>query len=257
MRGELTLSLGTLFAFLLVLTRMAGVFVFIPMPTSRTGADMAKIVLSVSVTLAMYPIWPKVDATGPMLGRMTGWILQEAALGTAIGLTVAFVSEAFQFAAQMLALQAGYSFASTIDPQTQADSGVLQMFGSLAAGLLFFSLGFDAEILRACAASLNAHPPGTFLIARPTADAIIHLGAGIFSVGLRLAMPLIAMLIMIDIALALLGRINAQLQLLSLAFPIKMLATLVMLAWLTALFPRMFRGYGMEMLTTVRSVAGF
>jgi flagellar biosynthesis protein FliR len=41
--------------------------------------------------------------------------------------------------------------------------------------------------------------------------------------------------------LALLGRINAQLQLLTLAFPAKMLTTLIMLSWLSATFPRVLR----------------
>jgi flagellar biosynthesis protein FliR len=38
-----------------------------------------------------------------------------------------------------------------------------------------------------------------------------------------------------------LGRINAQLQLLTLAFPAKMLTTLIMLSWLSATFPRVLR----------------
>ena len=48
-----------------------------------------------------------------------------------------------------------------------------------------------------------------------------------FSVGLRLALPVVALLVMVDVALALLGRLNPQLQLLSLAFPVKMLTALL------------------------------
>ena len=46
---------------------------------------------------------------------------------------------------------------------------------------------------------------------------------------------------MVDVALALLGRINSQLQLLSLAFPAKMLTALVLLSWMSAMFPRILR----------------
>ena len=55
---------------------------------------------------------------------------------------------------------------------------------------------------------------------------------------MRLALPVVALLVMVDVALALLGRLNAQLQLLSLAFPAKMLTALAMLSWVAALFPR-------------------
>jgi flagellar biosynthetic protein FliR len=67
------------------------------------------------------------------------------------------------------------------------------------------------------------------------------LGAILFSVGVRLALPVVALLVMLDVALALLGRLNAQLQLLSLAFPVKMLTALVVLSWAAAVFPRVMR----------------
>ncbi len=62
-----------------------------------------------------------------------------------------------------------------------------------------------------------------------------------FSTGLRLAMPVIVLLMLVDIALALLGRIHEQLQLLTLAFPVKMLATLAFLAVIAVFFLPVFR----------------
>ncbi|SPE39825.1 Type III secretion system inner membrane R protein (fragment) [Candidatus Sulfopaludibacter sp. SbA3] len=67
---------------------------------------------------------------------------------------------------------------------------------------------------------------------------MIRLAADLFSVGVRLALPVVALLVMVDVALALLGRLNSQLQLLSLAFPAKMLIALLVLSWIAALFPR-------------------
>ena len=48
--------------------------------------------------------------------------------------------------------------------------------------------------------------------------------------------PLLALLLLVDIALALLGRSTRNCNLLSLAFPVKMLAALVVLAWLAVCF---------------------
>jgi flagellar biosynthetic protein FliR len=59
-----------------------------------------------------------------------------------------------------------------------------------------------------------------------------------FSVGVRLALPVVALLVLVDFALALLGRLNQQMQLLALAFPAKMLTALVVLSWVMVLFPR-------------------
>jgi flagellar biosynthetic protein FliR len=63
-----------------------------------------------------------------------------------------------------------------------------------------------------------------------------------FSTGLRLALPVVAVLVMADISLALLGRVNSQLQLLTIAFPVKMAVGLCILGWLAVLMPALLRG---------------
>ena len=78
-------------------------------------------------------------------------------LGIGIGLSVAFATEAFSVGAQVIGLQAGYSFASTVDPQTQADSTVLVVLAQLAAGLLFFSMGMDRDIIRSSRAASSSN----------------------------------------------------------------------------------------------------
>jgi flagellar biosynthetic protein FliR len=100
------------------------------------------------------------------------------------------------------------------------------------------TLGLDRQILRLFALSLEKVPAGAWVFGRSSAETLIRLTSSLFSVGVRLAMPVVALLVMVDVALALMGRLNAQLQLLSLAFPAKMLIALLVLSWIAALFPR-------------------
>lgn len=255
MPSNLSLSLSTVYGFILVLARMSGALVFVPIPGVKDGPLAAKAVLSISVTLALFPLWPAIN--GEMqIGRLVGWLVAEAALGATLGLVVAFISEAVVLSMQIAGLQAGYAYASVVDPNTQADSGVLLVFAQLMSGLLFFALGFDREVIKILARSLVAHPPGTFALTRPMAEQILRLGADVFIIGLRLAMPVVALLALVDISLALLGRINAQLQLLTLAFPIKMLAALLLLTWVVALLPGIYRSHGELMLGTAGNLVG-
>jgi len=177
-------------------------------------------------------------------------------VGIAIGMTVAIVLEAFSFSAQMLGLQAGFAYASTIDPNTEADSGILLVISQLIAGMLFFVLGLDREILRLFALSLERVPAGTYSFGPSTVSTLIHLGANLFSVGTRLAMPVVALLVMVDVALALMGRLNQQLQLLSLAFPAKMLTALLVLSWIAVLFPRVMWLFSAQAWTAARQMLG-
>jgi flagellar biosynthetic protein FliR len=179
----------------------------------------------------------------------------EAAFGLTIGLVMSFVVEAFIMFGQIVGLQAGYSFASTIDPSTQADAGVLIVLAQTVAGLLFFATGLHREAVRIIVASLETLPPGSFSISSGAASLVIRLSSGIFSVGLQLALPAIALLLMVDIALALLGRINQHLQLLTLAFPGKMLASLALLAGMAGVLPRVYRDFAARLLEALPALA--
>jgi flagellar biosynthetic protein FliR len=145
-------------------------------------------------------------------------------------------------------LQAGYGYSLTVDPTSQTDASMLQVIMALVSGLLFFTLGIDRDVIRVLAASLERFPAGTWHLTAAGADGIVRLGSGMFSSGLRLALPVVALLLLIDVALALLSRMQQQLQILSVAFPIKMLAALVLLAALAPVMPRLFSSSAAHML---------
>jgi len=251
---ELISSPGLLLGFLFVLSRVAGIFVFAPVPGMKNGPDILRVLFSLAITVALYPLWPRVPETNQSISFIVAAIFAEAAFGLAIGLAVSFTLEALQMAAQVMGVQAGYGYASTIDPATQADSPVLLVFAQLFSGLLFFATGLDREIIRACALSLQTMPPGAFTVTAGLAHSLVNLSSGIFSIGMRLALPAVALLGMLDLSLALLGRVNSQLQLLTLAFPVKMLAALVLLAFTGVLFSRMFSVYSGQVLETIRHI---
>jgi flagellar biosynthetic protein FliR len=256
MPAELALSTGTLFAFLLVLVRVGGALIFVPLPGVKSAPEPIRVALALGFTLALFGQWPRVDTASLSPAVLAGWVAAEAAVGIAIGVSVAVILEAFTLAAQVLGLQAGYAYASTIDPNTEADSGILLVFAQLMTGLLFFAMGLDREVIRLFARSLSRVPPGAYIFGRVSADRLIHLGSLVFSVGVRLALPVVALLIMVDVALALLGRLNAQLQLLSLAFPAKMLVALLLLSWLAAIFPVLLRELSGQAWITVHRMLG-
>ncbi len=77
---------------------------------------------------------------------------------------VSFITEFLTFGAQILGLQAGYGYASVVDPTTQADSDVLPVLAQLTGGLLFFTTGLHRYVISAFAASLERYPPGQFAV---------------------------------------------------------------------------------------------
>lgn len=255
MRAEFTFSLPTLFGFLLVLARLSGIFVFVPLPGIKNGPEPVRAMLAMAFTFALFPYWPSVDLSSMGIGVLLGHMVSEAALGIAIGVVVAVITEGLALAGQIVSLQAGYGYASMVDPTTNSDSSVLVVFGQLAAGLLFFTLGLDREVLRIFALSLQTNPPGQIVLSADTAKLMINTLSQMFTLGLRLALPVVALLVLVDVALALMGRINSHLQMLTLAFPAKMMAALALLAVTLMGAPSLYRGYAQSLLAVARVIA--
>jgi flagellar biosynthesis protein FliR len=252
MHAELHVPASLLIAFLLVLARMTGVFIFVPMPWKDAGPGMSRIALGLGSTLALFPRWPAVPADSLTFGTTLAMVLSDAALGAAIGLMVEFLSEALTFGAQTIAMQAGYGYASIIDPVSQADSDVLPVLAQLLGTLFFFSAGLHRYLIQVFADSLERFPPGSFSLSPGLAREVIRLGTGIFSTGLKLALPIVGLLLMTDITLGLLGRISPQLHLGMHSFPAKMLVTLVALASILVLAPALYTRYADEVFASIR-----
>jgi flagellar biosynthetic protein FliR len=253
----LGLPLSTIYAFLLVLARVAGLVAFLTIPVFRNAPMIFRAVLAFATTIALFPVWPHLPDVSPSIGQLTVWAFSEMGFGLVAGLAVAFLNEGFQVGAQVLGMPAGFGYAQTIDPNSQADSSVLQVMTMLATGLLFFSLGLDGVLLRILAGSFQKYPAGSWSLSEASLDSMIHLGAGMFSLGIRVALPVVALLLLIDVALALLGRMQQQLHLLSLAFPIKMMAALGVLTAIAPLMPKLFSGAAAHTISALWRLAGF
>ncbi len=252
MHDNFSISVSTLLAFILVLSRVTGVFVFIPMPFKDAGPGLARVVLALGCTIALYSRWPTVNLPELTLTSTFLFVLSDAALGAAMGLMVSFLSEAFTVGAQSLALQAGYGYVSIIDPTTQAESDVLAVLAQLLAGLFFFATGIHRVLIKGIADSLDRYPPGTFVLTPGMAREVVTIGADIFSIGLRLALPIIGLLLMTEISLALVGKINSQLHLGTHSYPIKLLLALSVLSSVLVVSPRLYESYAAEILTSIR-----
>lgn len=229
--------------FLLVLARVAGVFAFVPLPGANGAPVAAKIVLSIAAAACLFPLWPTVEGLDQSVVRLAGFVVMDAAVGLVLGLTVALAIDAMKLAAQIGGLHAGFGFAQIVDPSSAADTSLLLVIAEMFSGLLFFAAGFDRQVLAILAGTLKTLPPGQIPRLGHTAEPIARLSAELFVYGLRLALPVVAFLVLVDLTLGFLGRVNQQLQLMTLAFPLKIMAALALFALLTPIYARVYESY--------------
>lgn len=252
MHGELTVSVSLLYSFLLVVARIGSCFIFVPLPGIRESIEPVRVVLILAMTIALYPVWPSVPGNiTPLL--YCGMLLVDAAYGLCVGLLIGFITEASLMFGQICGFQAGFSFASTVNPDSQADSPVLSALAQTMSALLFVTLGLHRYVIRIFAQSLETMPPGKVLLDRHWGELVIRAAGSLFVIGLRLALPIVGLMLMVELTLALLSRMNSQLQLISMSMPLKILAALATISILFMLFPSVYSHYADQM---IRAAAG-
>lgn len=243
-----TISASTLLAFGFVLTRMSAVALFATFPGSSSTPAVAKLALAAGLSLVLLPVVQIPPELTVTITTIVLYCAVEFCIGAALGTVVGFVNEMIAFGVQSLAVQAGYAYASSVDPNSQADSSTLQVIAHLASGAFFFMTGLHHTLLRALAGSFAHWPPGPRVLDSSLGTRVIEFAGFVLQQGVRLALPVIGLLLLTDLMLALLSRIQPHLQLLGLSFPVKSLIALLTLAATVHLF---FISY-----STVARVAG-
>lgn len=243
----------------LLLARTAGLMVFMPLPGLRRVPALPKIVCAASLAVLLAPLaHVEVDAAvlapgaGPWL--LLRLLLAEAALGVAAGTAMRLVMDSFGLAAQALGFQAGYSYVNMVDPSSEVDASILNVLFALLAGLLFFAFDLHLFLLKILADSLRVVPLGAWRTRPADALAMVRLSADMVDFAVRLALPAIALLLLIDLTLGLLNQVHSRMQLLTLAFPAKIIAALAVLYPALVQSPRLFHSLaerGAELITAL------
>ncbi len=147
-------------------------------------------------------------------------LLQQMLIGLALGFMMRIAFAAVELAGELCGLTMGLSFASQFDPLGQHHATVTsQLFGWLAL-LVFVSSNLHLAMMAALADSFRQIPISPILIGSGFFRQLVLAGGTVFSCGLQLAMPVIAALLITNLALGVLTRAAPQLNLFSIGMPV-------------------------------------
>ena len=208
------------FAFCLALTRVSAMFTTTPLFNSPTVPRSIKAglvgILPVFVMITTDPTGPdvKLDAF-----TILGAIVIEAIVGGIMGLGILVLFAAVQFTGQLIGIQMGFAIANVVDPTTFQQVGVLSQFLNLLGLMLFISMDGHLLVLQALFESTQLIPLGT---GNPNGSLIIgelvRYGSKIFSMGLRIGLPVVCVVLLVNVGLATLARTVPQVNIFILGF---------------------------------------
>ncbi len=223
-------------AVVLVGVRLSGLMVFAPIFSSQAISLRVKAVFLLALSILLAPVVAAFPAARAELDLAS--IAGELAVGLVFGFLLSMVDEVLSFAGQVLGFQFSFSLVNLLDPNSSIQTPLLGQMFTLFGTLVLIAAGLDRVLLAALLRSFQAAPVGGVWIGAHAGLAIVGMAGGIFAAALQLAAPALAATLLIEVAIALLGKISPQLPVLAITVPAKTIAGYLVLIGSLALWPR-------------------
>jgi flagellar biosynthetic protein FliR len=210
------------------LTRILGLIAAAPLFSNQALPLRVRVALGMVLAIAVVPALP--PAQGLVAGSWMGVLalLREAFIGISIGFMMRIVFACVDVAGELVGLQMGLSFATFFDPENAAQTSVLAEFMGLISSLLFLALDGHLMLIRVLVESFQWLPVGGTTELKGWGY-VAHYGITLFAAGFMIAMPLVAALLITNIALGVLTRAAPQLNLFAVGFPVTLSAGFITL----------------------------
>jgi flagellar biosynthesis protein FliR len=222
-------------ALTLVLTRVSGMVIFAPFFSSTALPSRTKAVFCLVSAWLLAPLVAALPRASVALSYSA--LIGELAVGLVYGLALTLLAEMLLFAGQIAGFQFSFSLVNLLDPSSSIQTPLLGDLFQLMGTLVVITAGLDRILLASIIRSFRAVPLGSYSLASVTALGLVRAASGIFLAALELAAPLLAATLLVEIAVALLGKISPQLPVMALAVPLKTLTGYAILIGSLALWP--------------------
>ncbi|MBC7685794.1 MAG: flagellar biosynthetic protein FliR [Bdellovibrionales bacterium] len=217
-------------ALLWPLTRILGMLAAAPLFGHSSFPASGKVALGVLLAMIIAPVVPALPAADPLSMAGLLILLQEMLVGLAMGFSMRIVFAAVEMAGEAASATMGLGFASVFDPQTRGRSAAVSQFLVLIATLAFLSVNGHLILLEALGESFVTLPISATPMSVNLPLQLAKWGGVIFSVGLQLSLPIVAALLITNVALGILTRAAPQLNIFGIGFPVSLGVGLILIS---------------------------
>lgn len=222
--------------FMLLFARMSGLVAFFPFFGHMQIPMVVRTAMVFTFTVFLFPFTPDVLIDLTLLSLALAFV-SELLLGFMAGTSLYLVFTMLQLAGEQISFVMGFTMANVVDPQSGKSAPLLSQFFTLIA--LTMLLAFDGHhmMILLYHKSLQALPLGTFYPHISMWEYISRGVLNIFIFGFILSFPIKALSLLADLIFGMLMKTMPQFNLLVVGFPIKIMASfVVMIATLGAIF---------------------
>lgn len=217
--------------FLMCLFRLSGLFLFAPVLGSPAIPGRVRALLCASFALAIYPTLPPASmAPVEFNGVMLAWgVASETMIGLIIGLLAALPMYAVQLGGLLVGHQVGVGLANVYNPALDTEADVIGQFLLYLALAVFVAIGGLEAMFIALGATFAHIPLGGFAATDAPLDLFVGLTASGFEIALRIAAPVLCIVLAETLAAGFLMKTIPQINVMSIGFAVKIVIAIVAL----------------------------
>ena len=246
----LSLPQDGLLVFLLLFVRFSAMLLLAPLFSQPQLPVRIRVALALMISMVLLPLELHAPHARPAgLDGLLVAVAGEATVGIMLGFVAMLVFQAVSFAGYLIGLQMGFGMDSMYDPGTNQSVPALAVFLGVIASMVFLLADGHHYLLLALDHSLRVVPLGTFRFSEQTMTALMNATAGMFTTVFELVLPVLGVLLLTEVALAIMNRVMPQMNVFVAGFPLKIalgfltiaIGLPLMVAYLDDAFGRMTR----------------
>ncbi|MDF2986649.1 MAG: flagellar biosynthetic protein FliR [Eubacterium sp.] len=222
--------LNNLELFLLIFVRMTGLFVTAPIFGRRNIPVYFKVGFAFMTALLManvIEVGHIVDTSNFMIYAL--YIIKEFLVGVVIGFIAYAVFTSIYIAGQIIDMQIGFGMVNVLDPLSNIQVPITANLYFMLAMIIFLVTNGHHMMIRALYQSFDILPLGSAVIRSELVDNIVIVFKDMFSVGFKIAAPIVAAVIITDVVLGIISKTIPQMNVFVLGMPLKILIGLIII----------------------------
>lgn len=219
------------YAFLLVFTRLGAALMMLPGFGEFSVSARVRLVFALALTIVILPL--VIDRLPPLPEQtLTLFMLLggEIFIGLAIGMMTRILVSALQVAGTIIAYHAGMGTATLFDPTQGQQGAMMGAFLSTLGVTLLFVTNLHHLMLTALIDSYGMFEPGARLPLGDLANTVAMLANESFRIGMKIAMPIVLVGIIVYVSMGLIARLMPQIHIFFIAMPLQIALGLTVLA---------------------------
>ncbi|MBF8983080.1 flagellar type III secretion system protein FliR [Lutibacter sp. B2] len=215
---------------ILIFIRIIGMFVAAPIFRQRSIPTYTKIGLAFIIAVIIFPVIDvstKVDNRDFFILFLN--VIKESLTGIMMGYMCYIYYTAIYLAGYLIDMQIGFSMATVLNPQDEAQIPLMGNFFYIIATLVFLSINGHHTLIYALKYSFNSVPIGSVGINITIIELLINILSSTFIIAIKMAGPIIVSIFVTNVALGILARTMPQMNIFMVGMPLKVLVGLAIL----------------------------